>query len=87
MTHKAEVRATLLPGQKGTVRLHKEYGDQLICVRYRYDKLRGRRLVWDAGRKAWRLGMGRGWCWDWSDGWWMRSLASSFYLWKQGTWI
>lgn len=45
MTHKAEVRATLLPGQKGTVRLHKEYGDQLICVRYRYDKLRGRRLV------------------------------------------
>ncbi|MCM2266102.1 MAG: hypothetical protein NDI73_13020 [Desulfuromonadales bacterium] len=44
MPHKAEVRTTLLPGQKGTVRLYKEYGDQLICVRYRYDKLRGRRL-------------------------------------------
>ena len=44
MTHKAEVRTTLLPGQKGTVRLHREYGDQLVCVRYRYDKLRGRRL-------------------------------------------
>lgn len=44
MTHKADVRTTLLPGQKGTVRLLKEYGDQLVCVRYRYDKLRGRRL-------------------------------------------
>ena len=40
MPHKAEVRTTLLPGRKGTVRLYKEYGDQLICVRYRYDKLR-----------------------------------------------
>ena len=26
------------------MRLYKEYGDQLVCVRYRYDKLRGRRL-------------------------------------------
>jgi hypothetical protein len=44
MTNKAEVRTTLLPGQKGTVRLLQQYGDQLVCVRYRYDKLRGRRL-------------------------------------------
>jgi len=40
MTHKAEVRTTLLPWQKGTVRLYKEYGDQLVCVRYRYDTSR-----------------------------------------------
>lgn len=44
MSHKAEVGATLQPGQKGTLQLLKEYGDQLVCVRYRYDKLRGRRL-------------------------------------------
>lgn len=44
MTHKAEVRTTVLPGQKGSVALLREYGDRLVCVRYRYDKLRGRRL-------------------------------------------
>ena len=44
MSSKAEIKATLLPGQKGTVQLLKEYGNQLICVRYRYDKVRGRRL-------------------------------------------
>ena len=44
MPHKAEIRTTLQPGQKGTLQLLKEYGDQLVCVRYRYDKLRGRRL-------------------------------------------
>ncbi len=32
-----EIRATLLPGQKGTRQLLKLYGDQLVCVRYRYD--------------------------------------------------
>ncbi len=30
-------RLTLLPGQKGTKKLLKKYGDQLICVRYRYN--------------------------------------------------
>ncbi|RNC67553.1 MAG: hypothetical protein ED859_14085 [Desulfuromonadales bacterium] len=34
---------TLRPGQKGTRELLKTYGDQLICVRYRYDKARGKR--------------------------------------------
>jgi hypothetical protein len=39
-----EVRATLLPGQKGTRQLLKGYGDQPVCVRYRYDKARQKRL-------------------------------------------
>jgi len=39
-----EIRATLLPGQKGIRQLIKVYGDQLICVRYRYDKARQKRL-------------------------------------------
>jgi hypothetical protein len=38
-----EVRATLAPGQKGTRQLLKQYGDQLVCVRYRYDKARQKR--------------------------------------------
>lgn len=38
-----DVKATLAPGQKGTKRLVQEYGDQLVCVRYRYDKLRQKR--------------------------------------------
>jgi hypothetical protein len=44
MASKPEVRTTLLPGQNGTKRLLREYGDQLVCVRYRYDKIRGKRL-------------------------------------------
>jgi hypothetical protein len=31
----------LKPGQKGTKRLMEQYGDSLICVRYRYDEQRG----------------------------------------------
>ena len=27
----------LNPGQKGTKKLHQKYGDQLVCIRYRYD--------------------------------------------------
>lgn len=27
----------LAPGQKGTNRLHEQFGDRLLCVRYRYD--------------------------------------------------
>ena len=38
------VRRILKPGQKGTVGLVNQYGDQLICVRYRYDPIRKRRL-------------------------------------------
>jgi hypothetical protein len=31
------VRRTLTPGQKGTKKLLRQYGSQLVCVRYRYD--------------------------------------------------
>ncbi|NTW89058.1 MAG: hypothetical protein HGB26_08070, partial [Desulfobulbaceae bacterium] len=34
----------LKPGQKGTKRLFEQYGDALLCVRYRYDEKRGIRL-------------------------------------------
>ena len=30
-------RLTLKPGQRGTKQLVAEYGDRLVCVRYRYD--------------------------------------------------
>jgi hypothetical protein len=39
-----EVKATLAPGQNGTKQLLKQYGDQLICVRYRYNKARQKRF-------------------------------------------
>ena len=32
-----KTRVNLKPGQKGTKRLLEQYGDSLICVRYRYD--------------------------------------------------
>ena len=35
-----EVKATLKPGVNGTKRYLQKYGDQLVCVRYRYDKRR-----------------------------------------------
>ncbi|GMQ87779.1 MAG: hypothetical protein BMS9Abin08_0987 [Gammaproteobacteria bacterium] len=38
-----DVKATLLPGANGTKALLREYGDQLVCVRYRYDKKRHKR--------------------------------------------
>ena len=39
-----EIRSTLLPGQNGTKSLRRQYGDQLVCVRYRYDKTRQKRF-------------------------------------------
>jgi hypothetical protein len=36
--------AHLKPGQKGTRRLVEKYGKSLLCVRYRYDEIRGVRL-------------------------------------------
>jgi hypothetical protein len=33
-------RATLRPGQRGTKKWAKQYGDRLVCVRYRYDEQR-----------------------------------------------
>ena len=38
-----EVKTKLQPGQNGTKALLKEYGDQLVCVRYRYDKAHHKR--------------------------------------------
>jgi hypothetical protein len=35
---------TLQPGQKGTKKLLARYGEQLVCVRYRYDAARQRHL-------------------------------------------
>jgi hypothetical protein len=34
----------LKPGQKGTKRLFEQYGDRLLCVRYRYDEKRQVRI-------------------------------------------
>jgi hypothetical protein len=39
-----EIKRTLLPGQAGTRGLLRQYGDQLVCVRYRYDKARQKRF-------------------------------------------
>jgi hypothetical protein len=32
------------PGQKGTKKLHAQYGDRLLCVRYRYDRQQQKRM-------------------------------------------
>jgi hypothetical protein len=37
-----KTRVKLKPGQKGTKRLTGEYGDSLVCVRYRYDAETGK---------------------------------------------
>ncbi len=36
--------AHLKPGQRGTLRLVEIYGEKLLCVRYRYDEIRGVKL-------------------------------------------
>jgi hypothetical protein len=38
------IQVTLQPGQKGTKKLMAQYGQQLVCVRYRYDVTHQRRL-------------------------------------------
>ena len=38
-------RSKLKPGQPGTRKLVKQYGDRLVCVRYRYDALKRRRYT------------------------------------------
>ncbi len=40
-----QARRTLTPGQKGTKKFLDRYGDQLFCVRYRYDKLQRKRFT------------------------------------------
>ena len=39
-----KTRLRLKPGQKGTKKLAAEYGDRLVCVRYRYDSERKKRV-------------------------------------------
>jgi hypothetical protein len=41
---KLPVRLTLQPGRRGTKRLWREYGERLVCVRYRYDEMQGKRI-------------------------------------------
>ena len=36
--------AHIKPGRNGTKRLLEKYGDALLCVRYRYDEIRGVRI-------------------------------------------
>jgi len=38
------IRLTLHPGQHGAKQLQAQYGDQLVCVRYRYDEQRRKRF-------------------------------------------
>jgi hypothetical protein len=40
-----KIQRTLLPGQPGTKRLVNQYGDNLVCVRYRYDLVHRQRLT------------------------------------------
>jgi len=42
--YRMKTRSTLKRGQRGTVKLTKRYGDQLLYVRYRYDPVRKKRL-------------------------------------------
>jgi hypothetical protein len=39
-----KTRLTLTPGANGTKKLVERYGDRLVCVRYRYDEERRRRI-------------------------------------------
>ena len=38
-----EIRTVRKPGERGTQRLVAEYGERLVCVRYRYDLARNKR--------------------------------------------
>jgi len=54
---RTEVRKTLRPGQRGTKKLLKVHGADLVCVRYRYDERAGQRLKTIEiviGRARWR---------------------------------
>lgn len=44
MMKEMKAHTSLKPGQNGTKRLVQKYGDSLLCVRYRYDKIRDMRL-------------------------------------------
>jgi hypothetical protein len=38
------VGSSYLPGDKGTLKPYQEFGDSLVCVRYRYNAERNRRI-------------------------------------------
>ncbi len=40
-----EVTKTLQPGDRGTARLLRQYGDRLVCVRYRHDPDRKKNIT------------------------------------------
>jgi len=42
---RTDVRKTLRPGDRGTKKLVKRHGDDLVCVRYLYDERAGVRLT------------------------------------------
>lgn len=39
-----KTRLKLKPGQRGTKKLVEQYGDRLVCVRYRYDEAQQKRF-------------------------------------------
>lgn len=40
-----DVKATIKPGESGSKKYLRQYGDRLVCVRHRIDKTRGKRLT------------------------------------------
>jgi hypothetical protein len=53
------MRVRLKPGQRGTKHLSKQYGDQLVCVRYRYNENSRKRYttggLLSKSTKTWKL--------------------------------
>lgn len=43
--HTSKIKRTLLPGQPGAKKLGAQYGDRLVCVRYRYDSEQQRKIT------------------------------------------
>lgn len=43
-SHSGAVGSCLKPGRKGTLKLLREFGARLVCVRYRYDERRRMRM-------------------------------------------
>ena len=45
MAHRLRIAKTFAPGHDGTRRLAREFGDRLVCVRYRYDDAKALRVT------------------------------------------
>ena len=57
------IRLTLHPGQNGAKQLQAQYGDRLVCVRYRYDEQQQKRfktVELIVEEREWRPGGGQG---------------------------